>query len=199
MTNAIRLEILSSKNFSDFERLTAHGKDGGCYCAFWHQKFSSVEEWHEREHTAPEKNRDCMRQRVDSNFHVGVLAYEGDRLLAWISVSPVAEVYWAWRRTAMLGPEAKTVACITCITIATAARGQGLQGKLLRSLLEYGKAQGWTAIEGYPFDEEAVVRHKTDLHWPGLVRGFVEAGFEHAGSHWLSQTDCARSIYRKNI
>ena len=99
----------------------------------------------------------------------------------------------------MLGTEAKTVACITCITIATAARGQGLQGKLLRSLLEYGKAQGWTAIEGYPFDEEAVVRHKTDLHWPGLVRGFVEAGFEHAGSHWLSQTDCARSIYRKNI
>jgi len=77
MPDSIHLEILSSENFSDFERLTAHGKAGGCYCAFWHQKFSSLEEWKEREQTVPEKNRSCMLQRIDSNFHVGVLAYEG--------------------------------------------------------------------------------------------------------------------------
>ena len=199
MSDFIRLEILSFENFSDFEQLTAHGKDGGCYCAFWHQRFSTMEEWKERERTAPEKNRSCMRQRVDSNFHVGVLAYEGDQLLAWISVSPVAEVYWAWRRTAALGTEAKTTACITCITIAQAARGRGFQGKLLKSLLEHAKKQGWTAVEGYPFDEEAVQAGKTDLHWPGLVKGFVEAGFEHAGPHWLSQPGLPRSIYRKAI
>jgi len=65
--------------------------------------------------------------------------------------------------------------------------------------LEYANKQGWTDVEGYLFDEEVVQFGETDLHWPGLVKGFVETGFEHAGPHWLSQPGLPRSIYRKAI
>jgi len=195
MTEKIELRALAHDNFADFEKLTVGGKHGGCYCAFWHQKFNSVEEWHQREREAPEKNRECMRQRVDSGFHVGVLAYESGKLAGWISVSPVSEVYWAWRRVPALADKARTTACITCIALAPEFRGKGYQKLILKSLCEYGKKLGWEAIEGYPFDSDAVEKLGADVHWPGLIKGFAEAGFTRVAPHWLSNDQAPRSIY----
>ncbi|MGK5089094.1 hypothetical protein WDW86_16170 [Bdellovibrionota bacterium FG-2] len=63
----------------------------------------------------------------------------------------------------------------------------------------YGKSQGWATIEGYPFDASAVEKHKADVLWPGMTKGFVEAGFERSAPHWLSQADWERSIYRVQV
>jgi len=195
MNAKIELRALSHDNFADFEKLTVGGKHGGCYCAFWHQKFNSVEEWQQREREAPEKNRECMRQRVDSGFHVGVLAYESGKLAGWVSVSPVSEVYWAWRRVPALADKARSTACITCIALSPEFRGKGYQKRILKSLCEYGKKLGWEAIEGYPFDSEAVEKLGADVHWPGLIKGFSEAGFGRVAPHWLSNDQAPRSIY----
>jgi len=195
MTEKIELRALSHDNFADFEKLTVGGKHGGCYCAFWHQKFNSVEEWHQREREAPEKNRECMRQRVDSGFHVGVLAYESGKLAGWISVSPVSEVFTGPGRVPALADKARTTACITCIALAPEFRGKGYQKLILKSLCEYGKKLGWEAIEGYPFDSEAVEKLGADVHWPGLIKGFTEAGFTRVAPHWLSNDQAPRSIY----
>ncbi|MEK7357434.1 MAG: hypothetical protein AAB250_13360 [Bdellovibrionota bacterium] len=195
----IRVERLSEKNFGDFEKLTSCAADGGCYCAFWHGKWSSVEEWKERERTRPLENRELIRQKMNFGFHVGVLAYRDDSLLAWISVGPLTEYYWTWKRVAKLGEEAGSVAGITCITIAPEFRSQKLQGDILRALGVYGAGLGWKAIEGYPFETSAYERHGKTVAWPGKVDGFSAAGYTRVDSHWLNHPEWERAIYRAEL
>lgn len=192
----VRLEKLSESNFKDYEKLTSCESGGGCYCAFWHQKWSSMEAWDERKSKNPELNRQTILDKVRSQFHVGVLAYQGQELLAWISVGPLVDIYWCWKRTISVGEAAKTTAGITCLTVNPEKRGAGLQGKILLELIEYGKKAGWTAIEGYPFEKAAVERHSRKVVWPGIEKGFVEAGFNKAGPHWLNHPEWERSIYK---
>src|SRR5262245_10529200 len=111
----IQLAPLSGANFSDYEKLTQKESNGktGCYCAFWHQKWNSMEEWELRQKEEPQKNRDVVWSRMQSGFHVGVLAYLDNELLGWISISPLPEFYWTWRRIAKVGEEAPKIAGIT--------------------------------------------------------------------------------------
>lgn len=193
---SIRIEKLSEQNFPDYETLTAHESDGGCYCSFWHQKWTSMDDWATCKKETPERNREIVRQKMLAGFHVGVLVYEGRELLAWLSVGPLTDFYWTWKRVAHVGEEARSVAGITCFTVAPKFRGQGLQSKILDALKEYGREQGWAAIEGYPFDPSAVEQYKNEVIWPGLAKGYADAGFQRTGEHWLNNPQAERSIYR---
>lgn len=196
----IRIEQLTEKNFSDYEALTSCESGGGCYCSFWHQKISSMQEWDNRKKENPLFNRQIVLDKVKTGYHVGVLVYSDTDLLAWISVGPLIDFYWTWKRTIHVGEvEAKTVAGITCFTVAPKFRGQGLQSKILEKLKEYGKTEGWTAIEGYPFDASAIEKHKEHVLWPGLTKGFEEAGFQRLGPHWLNQAEVERSLFRVDL
>lgn len=191
----LRIEKLSDSNFRDYESLTNCGKHAGCYCAFWHQKWASVADSQKQQQEAPLINRAMVCEKVRGGFHVGVLAYEGEQLVAWISVGPLTDFYWTWKRMIQVGEASKTVAGILCITVADAYRGQGLQAELLRALALYAKSQGWTTLEGYPFDASALEKHKDDVLWPGVAKGFESAGFVRQGPHWLSNPNAERSIF----
>lgn len=194
-----RIEKLSEKNFSDYETLTSCESGGGCYCSFWHQKITSMQEWDQRKQENPKLNRQIVLDKVQTGYHVGVLVYQEHELVAWISVGPLIDFYWAWKRVAHLGEQAKFVAGIMCITLAPKYRGQGLQSKILTQLKDYGREQGWKSIEGYPFDANAVEKHKVLVAWPGMTKGFKEAGFIKTGEHWTSQPDWERSLFELKI
>lgn len=196
---SIEIRKLTVENFSDYESLTSCQSEGGCYCSFWHQKWSSMADWEKCQKETPEINRNIVLEKVKSHFHVGVLAYENNRLVAWISVGPIIDFYWTWRRVAQLNDQAKTTAGIVCFTIAKNYRNQGMQKQILDALKIYGKAQGWTTIEGYPFDQSAVAKHQDKVLWPGTTKGFTEAGFSRTEKHWLSQTDAERSIFEYKL
>lgn len=195
----IRIERLGEHNFADYEELTADQSQGGCYCSFWHQKWTSMEDWETCKRETPERNRQIVFEKMRSGFHVGVLAYLDDELAAWVSVGPLTDFYWTWKRTAQVGEAARSIAGIVCFTIAPKFRGQGLQSGILSALAEYGREQGWSAIEGYPFDQSAIERYKDEVIWPGLPGGFLGAGFQRAGEHWLSNPEAERSIYRREL
>ena len=155
-----------------------------------------MEEWETRKSEEPAKNKSCMLDKVRSRFHLGVLAYQGNELVAWISVGPIPDFYWAWRRVGQLGDSAKTVAAIPCITRKTEFRDQVTEASLLQALIPYAKEQGWTAIEGYPFDRETIDRLGDSVTWPGFPEEFRNAGFNRVSDHWLSAPEHRRSIYR---
>jgi GNAT superfamily N-acetyltransferase len=190
-----RIEKLSEQNFADYEKLTSCESGGGCYCSFWHQKISSMQEWDQRKKENPQLNRQIVLDKVRTGYHVGVLVYREQELLAWISVGPLTDFYWSWKRLAHLGEEAKTVGGVMCFTMAPQHRGQGLQAKILEELKVYGREQGWTRIEGYPFDASALEKHKDQVIWPGMTKGYEGAGFAKTGPHWLSQAEAERSIF----
>lgn len=195
----IRIEQLTEQNFKDYEVLTSCESGGGCYCSFWHQKITSMQEWDTRKRENPELNRQIVFDKVKTGYHVGVLVYSENDLLAWISVGPLIDFYWTWKRTTQLGEVSKNIAGITCFTVAPKFRGQGLQAKILEKLKEYGKAKGWTTIEGYPFDASAIEKHKEHVLWPGLTKGFEDAGFSKLGPHWLNSSDAERSIFKVDL
>lgn len=192
---SLEVRKLSLENFADYESLTSCQNDGGCYCSFWHQKWSSMADWEKCQRETPEINRSIILEKVKSHFHIGVLVYEQNVLIAWVSVGPIIDFYWTWRRVGVLGDAAKTIAGIVCFTIAKNQRNKGRQKEILEALKTYGKAQGWTSIEGYPFDEGALEKHKEKVVWPGVTKSFAEAGFKRTGPHWLSQLEAERSIY----
>lgn len=195
----IRIEKLTEKNFKDYESLTSCESGGGCYCSFWHQKWASLADWEKCKKETPDFNRKIVFEKMRSGFHVGVLAYQDQKLLAWISVGPLIDFYWTWKRTIKVGEEAQHIAGITCFTLAPDFRGQGLQATTLEALKSYGREQKWKAIEGYPFDASAIEKHKEHVIWPGLTKGFVEAGFSRIAPHWLSNSDAERSIYQYEL
>ena len=196
----LRLAPLTLANFADFETLTACGDDGRiCYCSFWHMKMDSVAQYDALKKEDALALREIVHTKVRSGFQVGVLAYDDDQLAAWISVALLPETYWCWKRVASLGQEAAaTTAGITCFTIAPSARGKGLQRPLAEALRDYGRAQRWTAIEAYPFDDAAVAI-APGLAWPGYERPFVEAGYSRVAPHWLSKAGAERWINRVEL
>lgn len=194
---AMRLERLNPDNFHDFEALTACGDDGKiCFCSFWHVKVGSMADYDAMKADGPDKLRAIMHALVSAGFHVGVLAYDGTDRVAWVSVAPLPEVYWCRTRVAAVGIEAaERTAGITCVTIAPARRGQGVQRDLALALRAYGAGQGWRSIEAYPFDD-ALTRSDPKLAWPGYEAPFREAGFSRIEPHWLSRAGAERWICR---
>lgn len=194
---SLQIVPLTEDNLADYERLTRHGDDGGdCYCAFWHMKWRNMDHYHAFKAEHPERLREAVVTRVRSGFHVGALAYEQGNLLAWISVAPLNEVFWCWRRMAALGSEkAAKAAAITCLTLVSDQRGKNRQKDVALALINYGRSHGWERIEAYPFDQ-AVACNNPKLAWPGLERPYANAGFRKADPHWLSQDpDFTRWIY----
>jgi GNAT superfamily N-acetyltransferase len=197
MNNNIRIKQFSDSNIEAYETLTKFGGDDKlCYCSFWHAKWTSMAAYDQAKKERPEKLKSCVIDRMRSNFHVGVIAYINERPGAWISVGPLTDFYWAWRRVAQLGEIAKDTAGIMCFTIAPEFRGMGLQSKILEALKVYGKELGWTAIEAYPFADATIKKHGDALKWPGLVTGYERSGFKLIQDHWLSAPDAQRFIYK---
>ncbi len=192
----IRIEQLTEVNFTDYETLTSCESGGGCYCAFWHQKITSMQEWDSRKKENPLLNRQIVLDKVRTGYHVGVLAYCDDILAAWISIGPLIDFYWTWKRIAQLGEAAKEIAAIMCFTIAPDFRGKGLQAQLLKSLIAYAAQRSWKTIEAYPFDESAVEKHGDAVIWPGIAKAYSDAGFTRISPHWLSGPEAERSIFR---
>jgi len=196
--DSLELRNLSEKNFEEFSTFL-NCQDSGCYCSFWHQKFSSMDEWHERKKKSPELNKSCMLEKVRSKFHLGVLVYRKNELVAWISVGPFVDFYWAWKRVAQLGDAAKNIAGILCITRKTTARDSLPESELLKYLMPYAKTQGWTSVEGYPFDRAALDKHGSAVAWAGFPEDFQKAGFKRIADHWLNSGDYPRSIYEMQL
>lgn len=197
----IRLETLTAQNFPDYESLTCKEANGktGCFCAFWHQKWNSLEEWEKRQKEEPEKNREMVRAKMHGGFHVGVLAYENEKLIGWISIGPLTDFNWTMKRALTLGSEASKIAGILCFNLAPDYRGKGYQAAMLKALIPYAKNQGWSILEGYPFDECARQLQAEKVAWPGYPESFVAAGFTKYEAHWLTQPLWERSIFRYNL
>lgn len=145
------------------------------------------------------QNKACVLEKVRSRFHLGVLVYSQTEIVAWVSLGPLPEFFWAWRRVAQLGDASKGVAIIPCLTRKTECRDDLSEAAILKLLRPYGIQQGWSAIEGYLFDRDVIDRLGDAVTWPGSPEAFAEAGFVRTGDHWLSSQEFSRSVYRMEL
>ena len=108
----------------------------------------------------------------------GVLAYNGDEVVGWAAVHPRADTSFA-RNRKIPHVDDLDVWSVWCIRVRPGHRGEGISHHLLAGAVEFARANGAVAIEGYPVDNQGA---KVDLTraYVGTRRLFEEAGFTKA-------------------
>lgn len=130
---------------------------------------------------------------------IGVLAYDGGEVVGWAAVAARRETTFAKSRTIpqVDGAEADVWA-VWCIRVRPGHRGRGISHPLLQGAVEYARAQGAAAIEGYPVDNEGA---KVDLTmaYVGTRALFEKAGFRKAADTTSVINGFPRVLMRREL
>lgn len=145
----------------------APGAPKWCWCMAWRRTTAEV-----RERGGPASRRQ-MLGRIRDGVPVGLLAYDGEEAVGWVSVAP--------RDTfrSLKGPAAKageTVWSISCFYVPRQRRGAGLVRALIAGAVAHAQDQGATVVEAYPVDPDS-----PSYRFMGFVPVFAEAGFDDLG------------------
>lgn len=108
----------------------------------------------------------------------GVLAYDGADVVGWAAVHPRSDTSFATNRKIPHVDDAD-VWSVWCIRVRPGHRGSGISHHLLEGAVEFARASGAPAIEGYPVDNRG---EKVDLTmaYVGTRALFERAGFRLA-------------------
>jgi GNAT superfamily N-acetyltransferase len=112
----------------------------------------------------------------------GVLAYEDAEVVGWAAVAPRVDTTFA-RNRKIPHVDDLDVWSVWCIRVRPGHRRSGISHHLLRGAVEFARAMGAPAIEGYPVDNQGA---KVDLT---MAYVGTRALFEHAGFIRASETD----------
>ena len=163
---------LTAERFYDFETLMGpKGGYGGCWCMLWRLGRKAYDEMH------GEANRKAMADVVRAGPPPGLLAYDGEAPVGWISVAP-REVFVRLETSRVLKPvDDRPVWSVSCIYIARSHRRRGVSTVLLNGACGLARDHGATCLEGYPVSPQKS-SYPVSYAWTGFHEMFVRAGFE---------------------
>ena len=167
----LKFKPLTRKNWDDFETLFGEkGASGGCWCMWWRLKRSEFEK------NKGIRNKEAMRNIVNSGEIPGLLAYLDDKPVGWCSVAPREKFTSLERSRVLKRIDDKLVWSIVCFFIDKHYRNKGISVKLLSSCIKYVKEKGGKVIEGYPIEPKKG-RIPEVFAWTGLANTFKTTGF----------------------
>jgi GNAT superfamily N-acetyltransferase len=132
----------------------------------------------EYERCKGEKNRRSLMGLVRRGEVPGLLAYDGDDPVAWVSLGP-REAFPALERSRVLkSVDEKPVWSIVCFYIPRTQRGKGLTSLLIEAAVEHVRGLGSprTVLEAYPVDPQGK-RVVDAFAYTGFASTFRRAGF----------------------
>jgi ribosomal protein S18 acetylase RimI-like enzyme len=143
-----------------FRNVPAHG----CWCMFWRDR--------SLEHGEPKKR--AMAKLVRAGREPGLLAYDGDEPVGWVSLGP-REDFPPLLSSPQYRPREEgggdNVWSLVCFTVDKNAQQRGVARALLAAAVEHAFAHGASSLEAYP--------HKSDRgNYMGHAALFEAAGFE---------------------
>jgi GNAT superfamily N-acetyltransferase len=163
------------------------GAYGNCWCA-WFRRTGSEFDSGCRDRGAG--NRDFLQDLTLRGATPGLIAYDDDRPVGWVSVAPRVE-FGRVLRSPTLRPRAGVasgddpadpgVYAIVCFWIPRADRGRGVATALLDAAVEYARSCRATRIEAYPVHVAPGARADAAGLFTGTVGMFERAGFVSAG------------------
>jgi len=162
---------LTRERWKDLERLFGpRGACEGCWCMWW--RIPRAEFMKNR----GERNKEALRNTVDSGKIPGILAYFQGKPVGWCAVSP-REDYPALERSRILQKvDDKSVWSVVCFFVDKDFRHKGITVKLLNAAVDYVREKGGKIVEGYPKEVEKNKMSDT-FFYNGVVSAFRKAGF----------------------
>lgn len=127
----------------------------------------------------------------------GVLAYDGDEVVGWAAVHPRADTSFA-RNRKIPHVDGADVWSVWCIRVKPGHRGKGISHHLLAGAVDFARANGAPAIEGYPVDNQG---QKVDLTmaYVGTRALFERAGFTKAADTDSVLNGFPRVLMRRDL
>jgi GNAT superfamily N-acetyltransferase len=174
-TSNVAVHPVTADRFADLEQLFGEpGAEGNCWCVWW--RMTRREFWSK---SGDEKKED-MRRIIDGGEIPGLIAYKGDRPVAWCSVGPRERFSSLERSRTLKRIDDKPVWSVVCMFVAKPFRGQGIAVELLKGAVDLARSQGARIVEGYPKDITPGSSVGTASFYLGPAPAFREAGFVEA-------------------
>jgi GNAT superfamily N-acetyltransferase len=131
-----------------------------------------------------------VRQLVREDPPPGVLAYDGDEVVGWAAIHPRADTSFARGRKIPRIDDLE-VWSLWCVRVRPGHRGTGIAHRLIDGAVEFARAHGAPAVEGYPVANEG---RKVDLT---MAYVGTQALFERAGFGKAADTDSVINGFRR--
>ena len=149
----------------------AGGDPKWCWCSFYRVRNLSFA------NSTAASNRALLESLADDTPAPGLVAYEGDALVGWVSLGPRTS-YERLTYSRVLAPvDDATVWSIVCFVVARRQRGRGIARQLLAAAIEYARSHGATTLEAYPTDTSGGRIPSANVY-QGTLSMFEHAGFE---------------------
>lgn len=169
----VRIEPLSQANWDALAALFREGGDPRwCWCQFQRLRSKDIARL-----KVPEL-RERLRTQAMSDQPPGLVAFDGDRAVGWVSLGPRADFERIVRSRVIPTIDDRPVWSIVCFAVSSTARGRGVGRALLDAAIDYARDRGAPALEAYPVrigDDEAI---HPDAAFTGTLPMFRRAGFE---------------------
>jgi GNAT superfamily N-acetyltransferase len=147
-----------------------HGAYSNCWCAWFRVRAKDYD-------NGP-GNRRVLRRLTRDGAVPGLLAYDGNDPVGWVSIAP-REQFERILRSRVIGPadpDETGIWSLVCFWMPLRQRGAGIGTGLLAGAVDYARAHGAAAVEAYPVDTAGERRPSADL-FTGTVEMFRKAGF----------------------
>lgn len=158
----ITIKSVDQTTWDDFESLfESKGGPSYCWCMVWRE----IEKGKSRSSKSDKK--EALKNCVDHNIPVGLLAYKDSEPIAWCSIAP-RDTY-----RSLGGDETKEdVWSLVCFFIKKEYRRQHMSVELITAALKYAKRNGAKYVEAYPVKTDS-----PSYRFMGFVKTFEKAGF----------------------
>jgi GNAT superfamily N-acetyltransferase len=168
---AARIVPATAGRWEELAALFGRGVVKNCGCMWFRKPYAEVKAgWNDGGNVAALKDLVCAGREP------GLLAYDGDAAVGWVSVAPRAEFEARLRRTRDMKPvPGEGVWSVLCFWVRADHRGQGLAGQLLDAAVAYAREHGAAAVEGAPAQPGG--RTSGGLIYTGTTTMFAAAGF----------------------
>ncbi|NQX10816.1 GNAT family N-acetyltransferase [Microbacteriaceae bacterium VKM Ac-2855] len=169
------IEVRPASEYADVATMVGPKRPDANVCWCLSYRLTSSAENRELSGTA---RGERVRALVRQDPPPGVLAYDGDDVVGWAAVHPRADTSFATNRK-IPHVDDLDVWSVWCVRVRPGHRGSGISHALLAGAVDFARAHGAPAIEGYPVDNGT---KKVDLTmaYVGTRRLFEKAGFTHA-------------------
>ncbi|PPF24532.1 MULTISPECIES: GNAT family N-acetyltransferase [unclassified Rathayibacter] len=169
------IEVRAATVFDDLATMVGPKRPDAsvCWCLSYRLR-SSVEN---RALAGPARGA-RVRELVAEDPPPGVLAYDGDEVVGWAAVHPRADTSYSTNRR-IPHVDALDVWSVWCLRVRPGFRGRGISHPLLEGAVEFARAHGAPATEGYPVDNAGAEVDRT-MAYVGTRSLFERAGFEKA-------------------
>ena len=122
--------------------------------------------------------RERLHEEARSEPAPGLVAFEADRAVGWVSVAPRDDYQRVVYSKVIPKIDDRPVWSIVCFAVSSTARGRGVARALLEAAVEFARSNGADTVEAYPRAVEPSASVHPDSLYTGTLAMFERLGFE---------------------